>query len=441
VSSTLVPTRIVLTRLIPPADLIPALKLRMSDSNKIVQGLALDVVARIATGMGKPFDKHSRTFAAPIANILADQKVHVRAGAIATLTAIADAAGLDSLVGGLDKPLESPNPILRKELLAWLEVRFADEDVVATLDLSSIAGGILSCLEDRNVDVRKSATAVLPIVVARAGYNYVIDLTSKLKPASRSTVVPLIEAARGSGAAPSQAKSSAPAPSKPAAAIRPAGKSLRAGAPTPVPQDDPPSRPASVRPPTASRPKSAAPSSRASPVPSSPSIREAPFKSADPYPKQVRASKETGSMKWVIDVNPRPEQVESLLTQMTSNTSPDLLAQLFSKDHSAEKDFVAGLTLLEQCARDPNVAEGYGLSTEEMRARLVANVDVIFKYITLRIGMSSTTITVKCLDLIDHLIPVLDAEGHKLSDYETSALLLSLINKVSPKYCSLSVRR
>lgn len=135
-------------------------------------------------------------------------------------------------------------------------------------------------------------------------------------------------------------------------------------------------------------------------------------------------------MKWVIDVNPRPEQVESLLSQMTPNTSPDLLAQLFSKDHSAEKDFAAGLTLLEQCAKDPNVAEEYGLSTEEMRARLVANVDVIFKYITLRIGMSSTTITVKCLDLIDQLIPVLDAEGHKLSDYETSALLLSLINKV-----------
>ena len=83
----------------------------MADSNKIVQSLALDVVGRIASGMGKPFDKLARIFAGPVAGVLADQKVNIRTAGVATLTAMADAAGLESLLGGLDKPLEAQNPL------------------------------------------------------------------------------------------------------------------------------------------------------------------------------------------------------------------------------------------------------------------------------------------------------------------------------------------
>ncbi|KAJ3978708.1 hypothetical protein F5890DRAFT_1479126, partial [Lentinula detonsa] len=38
------------------------LKARVVDTNKAVQTLALDIVARIATGMGKPFEKQTRFF-------------------------------------------------------------------------------------------------------------------------------------------------------------------------------------------------------------------------------------------------------------------------------------------------------------------------------------------------------------------------------------------
>ena len=48
------------------------LKARVTDTNKAVQLLALDVVGRIATGMGKPFEKHTRIFALPVATVLSD---------------------------------------------------------------------------------------------------------------------------------------------------------------------------------------------------------------------------------------------------------------------------------------------------------------------------------------------------------------------------------
>ena len=419
------------------ADLTTALKLRLSDSNKVVQNLALDVVTRIATGMGKPFERQARILAGAVATVLADQKANIRASGVTALSSMADAAGLDTLISGFDKPLEAQNPMLRKELLAWLESRFEDKNVVATLDVTPIVGAVVNCLEDRNVDVRKSAAAILPVIVARAGYNYVIEQTASLKPASRATVLPLIEAARGSSTAAPKAVSAAPA-------ARTGGlKTLRrpdpSTAPTP-PLDEPAPRLGLPRPGTSLpsiKPKSSTSSARSTPAPppvaSSSALNQAPFKSADGQPKLIRQSKDIGSNKWTVDLIPRPEQVEFLYTQMAPHTNPDLLAQLFSKDHNAEKDFIAALTLLDDCVREPGFAEAqYDLSSEELAARMVANVDLVFKYITLRLSASNTTIIVRCLDLIEHIIPVMATEGHRLSDYEVHALLHSLVIRVSP---------
>ncbi|BGP14170.1 hypothetical protein JCM10213_002469 [Rhodosporidiobolus nylandii] len=455
-------------------DLANPLKQRITDSNKIIQLLALDIVARLAAAMGRPFgEKLSRVFATPVAQTLADQKANIRAAGVTTLSAMADASGLDGLVGAFDKPLEGNNSVQRKELLGWLEERFKDDDATAGLELAPLAGPVLSCLEDRNADVRKSATAILPVIIARAGYGTVMDAVAKLKPASKSTVLPIVEAARSAApkAAPAPAPAAAPARAPPAARPAPAAArpppTAAAPPPSPAPAAPPAARPASglsrptarplrsaapsaatlEDPPSAVPPRLAAPRSRASvgglrsaasarPPPlaapsSTAGAKEAPFRSADPNPKLLRHKKETGSMRWIVEGTPRSDQVDWLAQQMAPQVSATLHAQLFSTDHSAERDFIAALTTIDEVARDPAVAEEkYDVAEEEMRERLVANLDLIVKYITLRIGMTSTTITVKCLDVVEHLIPVLSAASYKTSDYEATPLLLALIGKV-----------
>ncbi|GAA5878237.1 hypothetical protein JCM16303_002695 [Sporobolomyces ruberrimus] len=457
-------------------DLSTPLKARITDSNKIIQILALDIVARIATGMGKPFgEKLGRNLTPSVAQVLADQKANIRAGGITTLSAMADAGGLEYLVPTFDKPLDANNPLLRKELLGWLEERFKDEDAVAGLDLSGLTSSFLSCLEDRNAEVRKSATAILPVLITAVGYGQVMDAMSKLKPASRSTVHPIVEAARNSAAssapappatrptstAPTASRSTSsastasarlpPAPASPApppaapaprvpAGLRPTSKPLRS-APSSA-YDEPPSAPSALPPrlgqprPRASmsglRAAASAPSSRtpSTSAPSPPSAKEPPFRSSDPNPKVLRHKKETGSMKWSVEGTPRADQVEWLSSQMAPQVSATLHAQLFSTDHSAERDFIAGLSVMDECAKDPTAAEQYDLDGDEMRDRIVANLDLIIKYITLRMGLTSTTITVKCLDLIDHFMPLLVQSGYKMSDYEATPLLACLISKV-----------
>lgn len=430
----------------------------MSDANKIVQVLALDVIARLATGTGKPFASLARSFAAPVAGVLADAKVNVRTAGTTTLTAMADAAGLDSMIAAFDKPLGNTNPLLRKELLTWLQSRFEDKAAVALLDLDSLVGPLLGCLEDRNTDVRKAATAILPDLVARAGINPVMDHVAKLKPASKNTVLPLVEAAKS--AAPQLPSTSQQRPTsasvaitaKPATSAKPAGSTVGLKKPTVSRigaanmgvaksiRSAPTVAPAETKTPIA-KPRQSIGGLRARATPANPVVsaavaapshsREPPFNSADLQPKQSRAARESGPLKWLVDGPPRSDQVDALRAQMTPHTSPDLLALLFSQDHAAERDYTAALSYLIDCAGNATAtAEACSIPASELKARLVANVDVIFKYVTLRLTQTSTTINLKCLDLVECIVKLLDEGGHKLSEYEASALLFSLISKV-----------
>ena len=151
----------------------------MGDTNLAVKMLALGIITKIAIGMGQPFEKHTRILTAAVASVCADQKLTTRAAGVATLGAMADAAGgLDSMYGGLGTALESPNPALRASVLGWMAERMTGDENAVSGDMSPLAAPILSCLEDRNGDVRKGAGAILPFVVASAGYDVVMSQTT-----------------------------------------------------------------------------------------------------------------------------------------------------------------------------------------------------------------------------------------------------------------------
>ena len=457
---------------IPPGEIGSALKLRLSDSNKVVQSLALDAISRIAVGMGKPFDRHAKMFASQVCAVLADQKASARQAALATLTAMFEAGGIDALLSNFATALEAPNPALRKELLLWLHTPLADS---TSADLDLLISPLLSCLEDRNPEVRKAAQPVLEKLVATCGYERVSDRASNLKPASRSTVMPLIESARSAAptsqaSAPSSARIAVPAsvPTPTAVEDRPPAASVRALArpvsavnkslkssvsvaqarsTTPALDDAGHAKSATPRqpirkvvpdnkanPPIAS---SIASSSRlASDAP--PEHSEALFRSADARFKPTRAAKEIGPLRWHIEATVRPEQIEYLHQQMSPHASQELLDLCFSKDHHAERDYSAALNLLDNCITDPARSdELYATPWSEMMLRFVANLDLIFKYLTLRLADSGTTLVLKCLDLLEHLLSMLESEKCYLSDYEASCLLPSLVNKVGDMVCAL----
>ena len=439
-----------------------ALKQRLTDSNKVVQGLALEVIAGIAFGMNKPFEKHARLFIGPTIAILADAKISVRAPAIAALSAIFSQCGLECMISAIASGLEAANPLQRKELSTWLCAKL-EEASTLSVDFAPLAGPILSCLEDRSTEVRKAAQALLPSIIAHGGSHDFLDKANKLKPASRSTVIPLIEAAEAAAlvnGTNSPVNSSAEAcrpqssTSKATFAATTSSTTIKA----PLRGISAASR--SLKPSTSSSSsstsRSATPSSAVGkganlptgtqandPVPHSSGMSsnglheplltgkdEPPFRTSDPQAKQTRAAKETGPLRWVIEGSARTDQVDYLHQQMLPHLSIDLISLLFSKDPYCERDFLAGMTLIVEAGTTPFAADKYGIDPSDMKARLVANADLILKYLTIRLSDTATNITLRCLDVVDALFALmLDGNG-QLSDYEAGAFLPNLIAKV-----------
>ncbi|KAF8709603.1 Microtubule associated protein, partial [Rhizoctonia solani] len=456
------------------------LKARVADTNKVVQALALDIITRISNGMNKPFEKYTKLLTLPVATVLSDQKANVRALGVSTLNAMATACeGLDSMCGSLGTALETGNPVQRGALLGWLADWFKTHEPSTSLDLTSWASPIVLCLEDRNADVRKGAQAVLPIVIARAGYDYVLNQTNSLKPASRSTVLPLIQAARGSAAAAAPAAPVAPAArptTKPAVKVAPAAAKVAAAVESPpaspaqsgapksaisgrapggtgrrmmplnaaartdsrAETEERPGSSASIRAPlkAGALKRPAAPAKAVTPVASG----SAPFVTASMEAKNSRLAKD-GS-KWVIESGPtRKDLVDMLQHQMEPHVSKELLNYLFSHDHNAVNDYITGLGILADAFADGiSGDERLGLPIDDLKAMLLANQDLALKYASLRVHEPQPNLIVRCVDVVDQVLAFMSAEKYMMPDNEALAFVPTYIHKLGDAREAVRIR-
>lgn len=469
-----------------------ALKLRFSDNNIQVRLLALDAISKIAMGMGKGFVDHARTFVPPITQVLADAKLPIRASAAKALSSIVEKVGVGVMIPGFCSVLDSKvaNPMLKQDLFTWLGQWFESHLPEKGMDLTGLAFPTILCLDDKLAAVRKAAQSVLPFIIMRAGYKYVMEQTNHLKTASRNTVIPLIDSAKSQASAmqPKAAPSSnfVSADPMPAAQrmlpniVRKATISSD-GPPTAPPSDALPDLPTTtprkglmkppsvvgrslkststplakqqrssfaieteenhtatatprmniVRRPTLAIVAPAASSSSSSAQRST--MKSAPFVSSDMRFKLMREKKESGSRSafWIgPEATPRPELTEVLRNQCEHHLGTFLVDTMFSKDHNAERDYLSALTLLVDYISNPTLArEDYALETNEAITRAIANTDLIFKYVALRLTDNNTSISIKCLDLLENLIILLREQEYHMSDYEANIIVPCLIAK------------
>lgn len=443
-----------------PGEIGTVLKKAMADTNLSVKMLALGIISKIATGMGQPFDKYNKLLTPAVASVCADQKATTRSAAIATLNVMAEASGtMDNMYPGLATACETTNPALRAAVLGWLAEKFQAEPPASSADLQPLAVPVVNCLEDRNGDVRKAASGVLPFVVANTGADFVMDQTSNLKPASRSTIIPLIEKARANAPAPAAPAPSA-GPSRTAAAkVATPAKAARAPAgarASPVPAV--PNRAAaapvrslamkalstapSSRQPTEDRntglpkPRTAAPArpaSSVSSVPSASSARVPPYQSDAPEPRTMRLKKD--SVRWLLEASPKTDLNEYLAHQMEHHASPDIYAQLFSKDHRAEEDFMAALSGLTEFYGS-SAASAFGLREDELQGLQLANIDLTVKYAALKLLSNNTQINNRCLELLTNVAETVARYEERFSEVEARLFVPALILKVSSSHLS-----
>jgi cytoskeleton-associated protein 5 len=438
------------------------LKARVTDTNKAVQTLALDIVSRIATGMGKAFEKQTRFFALPVATVLADQKAPIRAAAVQTLTAIATACdGLESMVHGLNTALEASNPVQKSTLMQWLASWFKDHPPPSSLDLNSWAGPIVASLDDRNSDVRKGAQGLLPTLITCAGFDYVMQQTNSLKPASRASAVPIIQAARpvAQAALPPQptkavskptatntpTRTETPPPPSPTADAKPAAttkltgirRKLPQGPPTGEPRAETPVESVSRMPPKPGtmglkRPGGASQPSTEPPSPLPVAFSSIPFSSTSMDAKKARLGKD--AQRWINEAGPtRKDLAEVLQHQMEPHASKELVSLLFSHDHNAVNDHIAGLTMMCGFFSSLESADSaYGLSSADVTNVCLANFDLPLKYASIKAHEPQTNMNSKCLDLVEAVLGFLRNVNCQLNDTEALCFIPTMIYKVKP---------
>ncbi|KAL0946933.1 hypothetical protein HGRIS_013093 [Hohenbuehelia grisea] len=428
------------------------LKARVSDTNKAVQSLALDIVARIATGMGKPFEKHGRLFVQPICTVLSDQKAPIRASAITTLTAIASACeGLDCMVHGITTALETQNPLQKASLLQWIASWCKEHEPSPSLDLNGWAAPIVGCLDDRSGDVRKGAQAVLPYLIACAGYDYVLQQTNSLKPASRNSAIPLIQAARPSNAPPQPTS----APSKPTNKAPPTKAQVNESPPPPSPTIAAPSAASGLskpkltgvrrKLPTGSRPDSRAetpveptqsrlgtksaigglkkPATSSRQSPAEPPQEFLAFHTSGTDAKRSRLAKDRN--RWINEGGPtRKDLAELLQSQMEPHASKELTAQLFSHDHNAINDHINGLSTM--CEFFVNARNG----EKDLEAICLANFDLPLKYASIKAHEPQPNLISKCLEMVETVVAFLQSSSYQLTDNEGLCFIPTMVYKL-----------
>jgi len=429
------------------------LKARVTDSNKAVQTLALDLVFRIAVGMGKPFEKHARLFVLPICTVLSDQKSNIRAAGVQALTGIADACdGVESMTAGVTTALETTNPLQKVTLLQWLVDWFKDHPAASSLDLRAWVPLIVSSLDDRSGDVRKAAQTLLPTLIQCSGFDFVMQQTNSLKPASRSSAVPLIQAARLAAAesSPIQAATSkkslspdppseSPVPDSPVGTSnpepKPAGKISGVRRKLPQGLSRPDSRTDTEVPTKASVSKKAIPhnaTKQLTPASSVPT-QGLPFTNMNLDTKKTRLAKDAS--RWVNESGPtRKDLAEALQSQMEPHASKELLARLFSHDHNAVNDHISGLQ---------TIADFYSnaLDAEETLIKVcLANLDLPLKYISIKAHEPQPNLISKCLDVAEAILAFLRNVKYQLTDNEALCFVPTIIYKVdlfSPVFAQL----
>lgn len=402
-------------------DLPTGLKERLSDSNKNLVIQALDILGNLATATGKPFEKTARMIAPVICSCLTDNKPQVRASATAALEKISNATSFEVVIPACEGGLAVDNPALRKDLLTWISIKLPDVRGrnEAMPSLSSLVTPTLLCTQDKNLDVRKAAQAVLPHLVEIVGYDFVHERAAECKGPAGQSVVNLVETFR-----PARASGSSAAATAAASSAEPAR-----GTPKKAPTSGPSSKSNTLLAAGAKRKATPGAPAPAEAAPSSDNVP--PLLTSDVHAKKDRADKDKGVMRWQFET-PRKDLVDFLAEQTEGNFSEAVRALMFRDDHTKDRDHLKAVTVLEECITNcANSMEEFGVEPAEMAARIVANTDLILKYVTIRLCDTNTIMLLKVISLLDQLFTLLgEQDGFRLSEYEAMAFLPFLVTKV-----------
>ena len=408
-------------------ELPPLLVKRMKEANKVLVQSGLSVCDALAAALGRKISDHTGVLCPAILNCFGDSKVHIRQQAVQVLSKWVEQCG-GKLNPFFDQQLfstalQAGNPILRTELFGWLSktlpptsCRLPKDDLVASLPL------LLASLEDRSGEVRKAANEALLPVMIHTGFEPFSKAVNSMKPASRDQLMPLLDKARAELPAAPVRTATQPSMGSRSSTITKKPASAKASVRTAPEKSSPPASSAPVKaksPLQRGKTQSSAVLSTSSPASSIDDSGPVGFfdeKTSVPAAKDARSREESKLklLKWNFS-QPSKEYVEQLRKQTTTaNFSKDCIEMMFSTDVKQH------IRVMDQIA---NIAERKPIV-------VYSNIDLLFKWLTLRFFENNTTLHIKCFRLLLTILPYFATAKLRLSDSDVSCFFPYLLLKI-----------
>lgn len=414
----------------PVQEVLRGLKARLNDSNANLKVKAALVIGIVATSVGPDVGKMSKIMGASLIGGVADNKKNMQAAAVEALhkwvrhNNQTSSPCVESLLSPLSEGLL--NPVGRAELLGWAAEHLPNCE---KLELSGLVVPTVQCLMDKSPDAREKAQAVLVEVMKSVGKDTILTMGCRdIKPAQMRSLRPMIdkvcEVVDRAILAPS-------APSLPPKPVMPPPPVVTASAAEASAQRTGIARPGKTSPGgnrasgigTPTRIGSGIRSQLSRPsVSVVPSMTDALDKVDNASLLRPNASKparlaKAQYNKWVFDttsVSEMGQRKNEIEAEWKPYLSPELHAKLFAP--SLEKGMMSALDDLMACISS---------QPEEV----VAALDWILKWCTLRIVDNNVQALAKLLEVLVKLFEMLKASQYALDDAEAAILLPYLLQE------------
>ncbi|KAJ1812047.1 hypothetical protein LPJ75_003850, partial [Coemansia sp. RSA 2598] len=179
-----------------------------------------------------------------------------------------------------------------------------------------------------------------------------------------------------------------------------------------------------------------------------PPILDCDFRSKDQRARRDMTGNPNGIPRWAQlgDSRVRADLESQLCEQAAAHFNPLIQRQLFSTGHYKDRDYLSGLTTIEEVVSIPALSQQrFGLplfspspDMDSLAARFMANLDILLKYISLRMYEGSTHTLLKSFDLLERLTHLTEENQQQQqqqgqaswSDYEVQAILPALVSRL-----------
>eukprot|EP00850_Spirogloea_muscicola_P001145 SM000004S15015 [mRNA] locus=s4:723804:739200:- [translate_table: standard] len=358
-------------------ELFISLKTRLSDSNKNLAIMAMATLGHLAGALGASSERYTKLIIPEALKSLSDNKKMLRDAVLRLLTIWSTVISFDKMIVHLAAGLADPKLCAdgRRDLLDWVAQQLPKAS--DRLELLQFVKPAAACLQDKAGDVRKAAESTVNELVDSCTYDLVLKAArDELKP---PTLAVLLAAMEKKGCAQQAA---------------------------PTPDISFPSRPN-----VSSKPTPVSVKSRCSTVKVTQSGPKAAKQAAEEAQAEERERHLCRRLKFE---EPRPEHAVELEVDMAPVFREDLVKKLCSKDFKIQ---VGGIDMLQR-----ELGENVEGSIQV--------IDLVLRWITLRLCESNTTSLLKVLEFLPQLVDCLKKESYTLTDAEANIFIPCLVEKL-----------